>query len=66
MNTVETTRCRFCDIAKATPCKMCARQDMGLSDDEYERLPETESECRPIYDALPWTKEIIVNIKLPE
>lgn len=37
-----------------------------LSDDEFERLPESEEECRPIYDALPWTKAIIVNIDLIE
>lgn len=37
-----------------------------LSDDEYEALPETEDECRPYYDALPWVKAIIVYINLPE
>lgn len=37
-----------------------------LSDEEYEKLPETETECRPYYDALPWIKAIIVNIDLPE
>jgi len=36
-----------------------------LSDEEFEKLPEKESECRPYYDALPWTKAIIVNINLP-
>lgn len=36
-----------------------------LPDEEYEALPETESECRPIYDALPWTRAIIVYITLP-
>lgn len=36
-----------------------------LSDEEFEKLPETESECRPIYDALPWTKAIVVYIELP-
>lgn len=30
MNTIETTRCRLCDIAKSTPCTMCARRDKGL------------------------------------
>lgn len=34
--------------------------------EEYEQLPESESECRPIYDALPWTKAIIVYIEAPE
>ena len=34
-----------------------------LSDEEFEKLPETESECRPIYDALPWTKAIVVKIE---
>ena len=33
-----------------------------LSDEEFARLPDTEKECRPIYDALPWTRAIIVNI----
>lgn len=33
-----------------------------LTDDEFEKLPETEEECRPFYDALPWTKAIIVYI----
>lgn len=33
-----------------------------LSDEEFERLPESEEECRKIYDALPWTKAILVNI----
>lgn len=37
-----------------------------LSDDMFEKLPESEEECRPIYDALPWTKAIIVNIDLIE
>ena len=30
--------------------------------EEFEKLPETEEECRPFYDALPWTKAIIVYI----
>lgn len=34
-----------------------------LSDDEFEKLPETEEECRPVYNALPWTKAIIVYIQ---
>ena len=33
-----------------------------LTYEEYEALPETESECRPRYDALPWKKAIIVYI----
>ena len=33
-----------------------------LSDEEFEKLPESESECRTHYDALPWTKAIIVYI----
>ena len=36
-----------------------------LSDEEFEKLPETESECRNIYDDLPWTKAIVVYIELP-
>lgn len=37
-----------------------------LSRDEYDRLPDTESECRPIYDAPPWIKAIIVYINTPK
>lgn len=37
-----------------------------LSDEEFEKLPETEAECRPYYDALPWIKAIIVDINLPD
>lgn len=33
-----------------------------LSDEEFEKLPESESECRKHYDALPWTKAIIAYI----
>lgn len=33
-----------------------------LSWEEFEKLPESESECRAHYDALPWTKAIIVYI----
>ena len=33
---------------------------------EFDALPESEEECRKIYDALPWTKAIIVNIGLPD
>ncbi len=33
-----------------------------LSDYEYENLPAAESECRKVYDSLPWVKAIIVNI----
>ena len=36
-----------------------------LSDDEFDALPESEDECRPYYDALPWVKAIIVYINLP-
>lgn len=36
--------------------------DRCLSFDEFEKLPETEEECRPFYDALPWMKAIIVYI----
>lgn len=34
-----------------------------LTDEELELLPETESECRPFYDKLPWKKAIIVYIE---
>lgn len=37
-----------------------------LPDEEFEELPETEEECRPFYDALPWTKAIVVYINLPD
>ena len=40
--------------------------EQHLSDEELEKLPETEAECRPFYDALPWTKAIIVYINLPD
>ena len=33
-----------------------------LSDDEYEVLPDTEKECKPHYDKLPWRKAIIIYI----
>ncbi len=33
-----------------------------LPEEEFEALPEKESECRPFYDALPWVKAIIVYI----
>lgn len=37
-----------------------------MSDEEFEGLPDSEEECRPYYDKLPWTKAIIVYINLPE
>lgn len=37
-----------------------------LDDEDFEALPESEEECRPAYDALPWVKAIIVYINLPE
>ena len=37
-----------------------------MSYEEFEALPEAESECRPYYDKLPWIKAIIVYINLPE
>lgn len=33
-----------------------------LTDEEYEKLPESEDECREYYDNLPWIKAIIVRI----
>ena len=33
-----------------------------LPDWEFEKLPETKEECRIYYDALSWTKAIIVYI----
>ena len=37
-----------------------------MSCEEFEALPESEEECRPYYDRLPWIKAIIVYINLPE
>ena len=37
-----------------------------LPEAEFDALPENESECRPVYDALPWVKAIIVDINLPD
>lgn len=33
-----------------------------LTYEEFEKLPETESECKSYYDNLPWEKAIIVYI----
>lgn len=33
-----------------------------LSEDEFNALPDEDDECRPAYDALPWTKVIVVDI----
>lgn len=37
-----------------------------MSYEEFEALPESEEECRAFYDALPWTKAIVVYINLPD
>lgn len=37
-----------------------------LSYDDFDKLPDLESENRPIYDALPWKKAIIVYIETVE
>lgn len=37
-----------------------------LPKEKFDALPETEEGCRPIYNALLWTKAIIVNIDMPE
>lgn len=37
-----------------------------LSYEEFGRLPNSEEECRAIYETLPWKKAIIVYINLPE
>ncbi len=37
-----------------------------LSYEELEKLPDSEEECRKIYESLPWKKAIIVYITLPE
>ena len=33
-----------------------------LTDEEFEHLPASEKKCRTYYDALPWTKAILVYI----
>lgn len=33
-----------------------------LTDDEFNALPEAESECRPYFETLPWKKAIIVYV----
>ena len=33
-----------------------------LSDEEFNALPQTEAECRPYFEALPWIKAVIVYI----
>lgn len=33
-----------------------------LSDEEFNALPQTEAECRPYFEKLPWVKAIIVYI----
>lgn len=37
-----------------------------LPEEELDALPREESECRAVFDALPWKKAIIVSIDLPE
>ncbi len=37
-----------------------------LTDEEIENLPESEEDCKEIYNSLPWTKAIVVFIDLPE
>ena len=37
-----------------------------LSYDDFDKLPDLESENHPIYDALPWKKAIIVYIETVE
>ena len=37
-----------------------------LSYDDFDKLPDLESENLPIYDALPWKKAIIVYIETVE
>lgn len=33
-----------------------------LTDEEFEKLPESEDECREYYGNLPWKKAIVVSI----
>ena len=35
---------------------------MEFTAEEFEKLPESEEDCRKFYDNLPWTKAIIVYI----
>lgn len=37
-----------------------------LPEEEFEKLPDSEAECRPAYDALPWKKAIIVYVETPD
>ncbi len=37
-----------------------------LTKEAFDALPENESECGAIYDALPWVKAIIVYIDTPD
>lgn len=34
--------------------------------EEFEKLPDDEEACRPIYERLPWKKAIIVYITTPD
>lgn len=34
-----------------------------LPDEEFAKLPDDESKCRPYYNKLPWIKAIVVNIE---
>jgi len=38
----------------------------ALSKEEFDALPESEADCRPRYDALPWVKAIVVDIVMPD
>lgn len=37
-----------------------------LSEEKFDTLPETESECRAAYDALPWKEAIVVFVGIPD
>lgn len=39
--------------------------ERALNEDDFNGLPENDEECRPVYNALPWKKAIIVNITTP-
>lgn len=45
---------------------ICGVIESYLTDDEYETLPPSEEAFQQTYDALPWTKAIIVNIDPPD
>lgn len=33
---------------------------------DFDELPDSDEECKKIYDDLPWTRAIMVQIKIPD